>query len=67
MTTELDSLAESAVEIQAARLMTIDAAKRLDQGDEARVEIALIKFWGGEHVAQRGGSSHSGAWCARSD
>lgn len=44
MTTELDSLAESAVEIQAARLMTIDAAKRLDQGDEARVEIALIKF-----------------------
>jgi alkylation response protein AidB-like acyl-CoA dehydrogenase len=25
--------------------MTIDAAKRLDQGDEARVEIALIKFW----------------------
>ena len=39
-------IAESAAEIQAARLMTIDAAKRLDQGDEARVEIALIKFWG---------------------
>lgn len=39
-------IAESAAEIQAARLMTIDAAQRLDQGDEARVEIALIKFWG---------------------
>ena len=39
-------VAESAAEIQAARLMTFDAARALDRGDEARVEISLIKFWG---------------------
>jgi len=39
-------VAESAAEIQAARLMTFDAARRLDAGDEARVQISLIKFWG---------------------
>ena len=39
-------IAESAAEIQAARLMTIDAARLMDRGDEARVQIALIKFWG---------------------
>jgi alkylation response protein AidB-like acyl-CoA dehydrogenase len=39
-------VAESAAEIQAHRLMTLDAAARLDAGDEARVEIALIKFAG---------------------
>jgi acyl-CoA dehydrogenase len=39
-------VAESAAEIQAARLMTLDAARLMDSGDEARVQIALIKFWG---------------------
>jgi acyl-CoA dehydrogenase len=39
-------VAESAAEIQAARLMTLDAARVMDAGGEARVEIALIKFWG---------------------
>jgi alkylation response protein AidB-like acyl-CoA dehydrogenase len=39
-------VAESAAEIQAARLMTLDAARAMDAGSEARVEIALIKFWG---------------------
>jgi len=39
-------IAESAAEIQAARLMTLDAAQAIDAGDEARVQIALIKFWG---------------------
>jgi acyl-CoA dehydrogenase len=39
-------IAESAAEIQAARLMTLDAAQLMDQGDEARVQISLIKFWG---------------------
>jgi alkylation response protein AidB-like acyl-CoA dehydrogenase len=39
-------VAESAAEIQAARLMTLDAAQAMDQGSEARVEISLIKFWG---------------------
>ncbi|HJQ84478.1 MAG TPA: acyl-CoA dehydrogenase family protein [Candidatus Binatia bacterium] len=39
-------VAESAAEIHAARLMTLDAARAMDAGGEARVEIALIKFWG---------------------
>ncbi len=39
-------VAESAAEIQASRLMTLDAARALDEGGEARVEISLIKFWG---------------------
>jgi alkylation response protein AidB-like acyl-CoA dehydrogenase len=39
-------IAESAAEIQAARLMTIDAARVIDDGGDARVQIALIKFWG---------------------
>jgi acyl-CoA dehydrogenase len=39
-------VAESAAEIQAARLMTLDAARAMDTGDEARVQISLIKFWG---------------------
>jgi acyl-CoA dehydrogenase len=37
-------IAESAAEIQACRLMTLQAAHRLDEGDEARVEVSLIKF-----------------------
>jgi acyl-CoA dehydrogenase len=39
-------VAESAADIQAARLMTLDAAMAMDAGSEARVEISLIKFWG---------------------
>ena len=39
-------VAESAAEIQAARLMTFDAARMLDAGDDARVQVSLIKFWG---------------------
>jgi alkylation response protein AidB-like acyl-CoA dehydrogenase len=39
-------VAESAAEIQAARLMTLDAARAMDAGDEARVAISLVKFWG---------------------
>jgi acyl-CoA dehydrogenase len=38
-------IAESAAEIQACRLMTLQAAHRLDEGDEARVEISLIKVY----------------------
>jgi alkylation response protein AidB-like acyl-CoA dehydrogenase len=38
-------IADSAAEIQACRLMTLDAARKIDQGDEARVEISLIKFY----------------------
>lgn len=38
-------IADSAAEIQACRLMTLDAARKLDEGDEARVEVSLIKFY----------------------
>src|SRR3954468_542423 len=41
-------IAMSAAEIQAARLMTLDAARVMDSGDEARVQISLIKFWGAQ-------------------
>ncbi len=39
-------IADSAAEIQAARLLTMHAADKIDQGEEARVEISIIKFWG---------------------
>ncbi|HJS49555.1 MAG TPA: acyl-CoA dehydrogenase family protein [Gaiellaceae bacterium] len=38
-------IADSAAEIQACRLMTLDAAHKIDQGDEARVEVSVIKFY----------------------
>ena len=38
-------IADSAAEIQACRLMTLDAAHKIDAGDEARVEISAIKFY----------------------
>ena len=37
---------DSAAEIQASRLLTLHAAQKIDQGDEARVEIGLIKVFG---------------------
>ncbi len=39
-------IADSYVEIQAARLLTLNAARKIDTGDEARVEISAIKFFG---------------------
>jgi alkylation response protein AidB-like acyl-CoA dehydrogenase len=39
-------VAEIAAEIHAHRLMTFDAARRIDAGEDARVEISLIKFYG---------------------
>ena len=41
-------VAESAAQIQACRLMTLDAARVMDGGGEARVEISLIKFYGAQ-------------------
>ena len=38
-------IADSAAEIQACRLLTLDAAERIDGGDEARVEVSVIKFF----------------------
>jgi alkylation response protein AidB-like acyl-CoA dehydrogenase len=37
---------DSAAEIQGARMLTLAAAEKIDRGDEARVEIALIKVVG---------------------
>ncbi len=39
-------ISDSVAEIQAARLLTLHAANKIDQGDEARVEISIIKFFG---------------------
>jgi len=39
-------IADSAAEIQACRLLTMHAAHKIDSGDEARVEISIIKFFG---------------------
>jgi acyl-CoA dehydrogenase len=36
---------DSYVELQSARLLVLDAAERLDRGDEARVEISAIKCY----------------------
>ncbi|HTW10897.1 MAG TPA: acyl-CoA dehydrogenase family protein [Acidimicrobiales bacterium] len=38
-------VADSAAEIHACRLMTYDAARRVDEGSEARVEISMLKFY----------------------
>jgi acyl-CoA dehydrogenase len=41
---------DSASEIQACRLLTLDAARKIDAGDDARTEIALIKVVGAQMV-----------------
>jgi acyl-CoA dehydrogenase len=38
-------IADSAAAIHACRLMTLDAAHKIDQGDEARVEVSVIKYY----------------------
>lgn len=37
---------DSAADIQASRLLTLHAAQKIDEGDEARIEIGLIKVYG---------------------
>ncbi|HTE84569.1 MAG TPA: acyl-CoA dehydrogenase family protein [Dehalococcoidia bacterium] len=39
-------IADSVAEIQAARLLTMHAAWKIDQGQDARAEISTIKFYG---------------------
>ena len=39
---------DTAAEIQASRLLTLDAAHKIDQGDPARVEIGIIKVVGAQ-------------------
>ena len=38
-------VADSAAEIQACRLLTMDTAAKIDEGSEARVEVALLKVY----------------------
>ncbi len=38
-------VSDSAAEIQACRLLTMDTARRIDEGSEARVEVALLKVF----------------------
>jgi acyl-CoA dehydrogenase len=38
-------IADSAAEIHACRLMTLDAARKIDEGHEARVEVSVIKYY----------------------
>ncbi len=38
-------IADSLVNIQAARLLTMQAANKIDSGDEARTEVSMIKFF----------------------
>jgi acyl-CoA dehydrogenase len=45
-------IADSAAEIQACRLMTLDAARKIDEGSEARVEISLIKFFAADVLSR---------------
>jgi acyl-CoA dehydrogenase len=41
-------VAESAADIQAARLLTLDAARAMDADEDARLQISLIKFRGAQ-------------------
>jgi alkylation response protein AidB-like acyl-CoA dehydrogenase len=43
-------IAESAADIQAHRLMTLDAARIVDEGGDDRVAISLIKFRGAQYL-----------------
>jgi alkylation response protein AidB-like acyl-CoA dehydrogenase len=47
---------DSLCEIQASRMLTLSAAHKIDQGDEARIEIGMIKVVGAQmlhHVIDR--------------
>lgn len=41
-------IADSEAEIQASRLLTLQAAWKMDQGDQARKEVSLIKLYGAQ-------------------
>jgi acyl-CoA dehydrogenase len=45
-------IADSAAEIQACRLLTLDAARKVDEGSEARVEISVIKFYAADVLSR---------------
>ena len=56
-----------AAEMQAARLLTLHAAWTMDQvgASNARVEIAMIKYWGARVLLRRDRPGHPGARLAR--
>jgi acyl-CoA dehydrogenase len=45
-------IAESAAEIQACRLLTLDAAHKIDARRDARVEISLLKFFAADALSR---------------
>ena len=45
-------IADSAAEIQACRLLTLDAAHKIDEGRDARVEISLLKFYAADALSR---------------
>jgi alkylation response protein AidB-like acyl-CoA dehydrogenase len=45
-------IADSAAEIQACRLLTLDAARKIDAGEDARVEISLLKFYAADVLSR---------------
>ena len=57
-------VADSAAEIQACRLLTMDAARKIDEGSEARVEVSLLKFYAARALVRRDRPRDPGAWRA---
>jgi acyl-CoA dehydrogenase len=45
-------IADSTADIQACRLLTLDAAHKVDEGRDARVEISLIKFFAADALSR---------------
>jgi acyl-CoA dehydrogenase len=45
-------IADSAAEIQACRLLTLDAARKIDSDEDARVEISLLKFYAADVLSR---------------
>jgi acyl-CoA dehydrogenase len=45
-------IADSAAEIQACRLLTLDAARKIDTDMDARVEISLLKFYAADVLSR---------------
>jgi acyl-CoA dehydrogenase len=45
-------IADSAAEIQACRLLTLDAARKIDRDEDARVEISLLKFYAADVLSR---------------
>jgi acyl-CoA dehydrogenase len=45
-------IADSAAEIQACRLLTLDAAHKIDEARDVRVEISLLKFYAADVLSR---------------